>query len=54
MTGKIHTAPLAVAGIAYPAAVRDNAIGEPLSFVLSFGVIFLVLLLDSLFRKLGG
>jgi len=32
---------------------RRLATGEPVSFVLSFGVILLVLLLDCVFRRLG-
>jgi|GEM_PF-4409851 hypothetical protein len=42
--------------LAIPSAVpsRDYALGEPLSFALSFAAIFLVLLLDYIFEKLGG
>ncbi len=41
------------AGITRPVASHGTAVGEPLSFALSFAVIFFVLLLDCMFRKLG-
>ena len=42
----------APAGVAL--TVTSHAAGEPLSFALSFAVIFLVLLLDCMFRRIGG
>ncbi|NOZ59448.1 MAG: hypothetical protein GXO66_07740 [Euryarchaeota archaeon] len=50
MTGKLQSTVLLAPGGAY----SDLPGGEPLSFVLSFGVIALALLLDCIFRKLGG
>ena len=56
MVEKIHAlvaaAPLVLIVSAVP--LRDYALGEPVSFVLSFAAIFLVLLLDHIFESLGG
>ncbi|WP_457554804.1 hypothetical protein [Candidatus Pyrohabitans sp.] len=50
MKQKVH-APLA-AGAVYP-GTQEGAYGEPMSFIISFCVIAVALLLDCLFRRLG-